>query len=102
MEPGQGLIQARDKRTSKDLAFRSMEAPKRTETSPNPMRSLVPANLDWKSYNEMISHEVFGTVLYVSHQVINAKTMDLEKKKPHFRIASSNYGLVPKTKTSKR
>lgn len=57
-----------------------MEAPKRTETSPNPMRSLVPANLDWTSYNEMISHEVSGTVLYVSHQVINAKTMDLEKK----------------------
>lgn len=82
MEPGQGLIQASDKRTSKDLALRSMEAPMRTETSPNPVCSQVP-NLDWKSYNEMISHEVSGTVLYVSHQVINAKTMDLEKKTPH-------------------
>lgn len=76
-----------------------MEAPKRTETSQNPMCSQVP-NLDWKSYNEMISHEVSGTVLYVSHQVINAKTMDL-KKKTHFKIASSNYGLVSKTKLQK-
>lgn len=56
----------------------------------------MPANLDWKSYNEMISYEVSGTVLYVSHQIIN--TM---KKNPYFRITSSNYVLIPQTKLLK-
>lgn len=60
-----------------------MAAPSGTDTSLNPVCSLVPANLNWKSYNEMISHEVSGTVLYVSHQVINAMTTDLGEKKPH-------------------
>jgi hypothetical protein len=49
-----------------------MEAPKKTDTTPNPKCFLESSNLGWKSYNKIISHEMSGAVAYASHQVINA------------------------------
>jgi hypothetical protein len=92
LEPEQGVIQASDKRTSKDLVLRSMEAPKRTDSSPNPRCSLVPENLDWKSDNGTISHEVSGTVCCFPP---GHKCHDHTFEKLYF---SSNYSLFPKTK----
>lgn len=43
-----------------------MEAPKRMDTSLNPKCSREPANLDWKSYSKMISHEISGAFCFMS------------------------------------